>query len=231
MNTQESYIAKLHEKHGTKFDYSKFIYTTVDTPTIVICPEHGEFQISPYNHFRSKYGCKKCGEQAAALAKESSLEEFISKARATHGDKYDYSNTIYTSAKDKLTITCPKHGDFTQLASGHLSGYGCKHCASNGKGRVDMTASCTFYYLHLPDVNLYKIGITTRTIEERYRTAFDRDQFTVVLTKAFDTGREAYEYEQSLISAYTQYKYQGENILKTGNTELFTIDILSLEKD
>lgn len=29
---------------------------------------------------------------------------------------------------DKITVTCPKHGDFTQLAYDHLNGHGCPKC-------------------------------------------------------------------------------------------------------
>lgn len=224
-NTEQEYISKLHKKHGNKFDYSKFKYVTVDTETTVICPEHGEFQVTPHNHHRSKYGCKKCGEAAAARAKESSTAEFIVKANAVHKGKYDYSKTVYTSAKEKLLITCPAHGDFYQLASGHLSGYGCKHCASHGKGRVDMGKPCTLYYLRLKDIDYYKIGITSLSIEHRYRTAFDKEQFDIVFTKQFSTGREAYDTEQELLSKYTHLIHTGPKLLKTGNTEIFTEDI------
>jgi hypothetical protein len=48
--------------------------------------------------------------------------------RAIHGDKYSYEKVVYIGALDKITITCPKHGDFTQTPSNHLKGQGCKSC-------------------------------------------------------------------------------------------------------
>lgn len=55
-------------------------------------------------------------------------EEFIQKARKVHGDKYDYSLSTYTTAKQKVQIICPKHGIFEQSPDGHLRGQGCPQC-------------------------------------------------------------------------------------------------------
>lgn len=52
-----------------------------------------------------------------------------------HNNKYDYTKTIYTRSTDKITITCPTHGDFTQLAADHKRGNGCSKC----KGGVSIT--------------------------------------------------------------------------------------------
>lgn len=42
--------------------------------------------------------------------KIQSTEDFIKEARKVHGDKYDYSKTVYTGSHNKLIIICPKHG-------------------------------------------------------------------------------------------------------------------------
>lgn len=62
------------------------------------------------------------------MVARKSTEDFVRDARAKHGDKYDYSQTVYTNAKAKLIILCKVHGPFTQEASSHLSGNGCKKC-------------------------------------------------------------------------------------------------------
>jgi hypothetical protein len=54
---------------------------------------------------------------------------FLAKARAVHGNKYDYSQTIFTKSLAKLEINCPTHGIFIQQASSHMQGNGCKQCA------------------------------------------------------------------------------------------------------
>ena len=55
-------------------------------------------------------------------------EEFIQKAKAIHGDKYDYSKVEYVNAKTKVCIICSRHGEFLQRPSEHLRGYGCFAC-------------------------------------------------------------------------------------------------------
>jgi len=70
-------------------------------------------------------GCKKCFNE---ISRTKGTNKFIHKAKIVHGDKYDYSKANYISAKTKVTITCPVHGEFDQIANYHLSGNGCIKC-------------------------------------------------------------------------------------------------------
>lgn len=68
------------------------------------------------------------------MPKKLTTEEWINKARIKHGDKYDYSKSVYTGSRDRIIITCPKHGDFTAISGLHISrGDGCPECASLAK--------------------------------------------------------------------------------------------------
>ena len=60
--------------------------------------------------------------------KKLTKEEWIGKARAVHGDKYDYSKVDYKRSRDKVCIICPTHGEFWQIANSHLQGEGCPKC-------------------------------------------------------------------------------------------------------
>lgn len=62
------------------------------------------------------------------MAKKLTQEEFIQRAKAKHGDKYDYSNTIYVNRRTKVEIRCRKHGLFYQNAGDHMEGHGCPSC-------------------------------------------------------------------------------------------------------
>lgn len=56
-------------------------------------------------------------------------EQFIAKAQEVHGNKYDYSKSVYKAAKQKVIITCPAHGDFLQTPDAHLrQAQGCPKC-------------------------------------------------------------------------------------------------------
>jgi hypothetical protein len=58
-----------------------------------------------------------------------SSEEQINKLKEIHNNFYDYSESEYTTAKDKIKIKCPVHGFFWQTYSCHASGKGCEKCA------------------------------------------------------------------------------------------------------
>jgi len=49
---------------------------------------------------------------------------FIQKAIAVHGNKYDYSKTVYVKSNAKVIITCKIHGDFEITPNNHLRGRG-----------------------------------------------------------------------------------------------------------
>lgn len=65
------------------------------------------------------------------MGKRLTIDEFIAKAKAVHGEKYDYSMANYTNAHDKIQIICSAHGSFLQRAASHLRGYGCFKCCSD----------------------------------------------------------------------------------------------------
>ena len=61
--------------------------------------------------------------------------EFIEKAKAVHGDKYDYSKTEYKGNRIKVCIICPEHGEFWQSPKNHVQRKaGCPRCFFFNKG-------------------------------------------------------------------------------------------------
>lgn len=59
--------------------------------------------------------------------------EFIERANRAHGNKYDYSKSKYQRNDIRVTITCPKHGDFLQTPREHLKGVRCQKCYFDSK--------------------------------------------------------------------------------------------------
>ena len=55
-------------------------------------------------------------------------EQFISKAKSIHGDKFDYSKTKYVNGETKVCIICPTHGESWIFPNQHLIGFGCRRC-------------------------------------------------------------------------------------------------------
>jgi len=65
-------------------------------------------------------------------------EDFIAIARSVHGNKYDYSESIYTGALNKILIICKSHGKFYQFASAHTRGHGCQKCCTDKLGKYSL---------------------------------------------------------------------------------------------
>ena len=123
----EDRIKKAISKHGGKYTYdlSSFDGKRID----IICPIHGIFRQILANHVNSGHGCPKCALELSRKRKTQSTDEFISKAKKVHGDKYIYDKVAYKGPRNKVIITCPIHGDFEQAPYNHLTGYGCLKCA------------------------------------------------------------------------------------------------------
>lgn len=125
--TVDEFILEAKAVHGDKYDYSKVVYVNARTEVIIICPIHGEFTQVPCNH-TSGHGCSKCGREKVGDVLRKTTDDFIKEAKEKHGDKYDYSKTMYKASEDKVVIICPEHGEFEQTPSNHLSGKGCPEC-------------------------------------------------------------------------------------------------------
>ena len=94
--------------HGDKYDYSKVKYKTSYSKVEIVCPIHGSFYQIPKHHMNGS-GCPMCDK-----SKKLNTKEFIKKAQAVHGNKYNYDKSNYIRALEKICITCPIHGDFWQ---------------------------------------------------------------------------------------------------------------------
>ena len=128
--TQQNFIHDSKEVHGNKYDYSEVKYVNQLTKVKLICKEHGEFLQYPKYHLKGN-GCVHCGNKRNSLRSRKSTQDFIESSRIVHGEKYDYSKVIYTTSPSKVTIICPEHGEFEQIALSHMSGHGCSRCSSS----------------------------------------------------------------------------------------------------
>jgi very-short-patch-repair endonuclease len=128
--TTEQFIEKSKNIHNNLYDYTNVEYINSKTPVKLICKHHGEFDIIPYNHLKGA-GCKKCKieQQRFKLSRKS---EYIDRVNLIHREKYSYPSfdNDYNNVSSKITIMCPKHGEFTQIAKDHLRGCGCPKCSN-----------------------------------------------------------------------------------------------------
>jgi ferredoxin-like protein FixX len=126
--SQEVFLMRATEIHP-EYDFSASLYTSARMKVKVVCPWHGEFSILPGALFQG-VGCKPCGSKSRGDKKRWTTEKFIEKSREVWGADYDYSKSVYIKSQVKLTITCPKHGDFQITPNNHINGHACLECGN-----------------------------------------------------------------------------------------------------
>ena len=65
------------------------------------------------------------------MSKRVTTADFIERAKAVHGDRYDYSLVEYQSNHKHVTIVCGEHGQFQQSPANHYQGKGCLDCGGS----------------------------------------------------------------------------------------------------
>jgi len=119
--TTKGFIGKAKLVHGNTYDYSQVNYILSNKKVKIVCKRHGSFEQTPQKHLQNR-GCPVCADTTLTT------ENFIMRANLIHGNKYDYSKTIYINRNNKIKIVCKLHGEFGQIANNHLLGKGCPDC-------------------------------------------------------------------------------------------------------
>lgn len=126
----DEFIRRSKAIHGDKYDYSVMSYKGLKYPINLICKKHNyEFTVKAacqhiYDHYQ---GCQICKA-------EKLQNHFFNKAKTIHGDKYDYSESVFVSSKKPIDIICKKHNyKFTLImAQAHVgvAKQGCPICSA-----------------------------------------------------------------------------------------------------
>ncbi len=183
----------------------------------IVCEKHKSFWQRPDSHL-SGIGCPKCTSEIMT----GNTLDFIIRSKKVHGNKYNYDNSDYTGALIKVEIICLEHGSFWQKPADHCGGQGCPECAEYG---FNPNKPAILYYLLDIITGWYKIGITNRTVQERFGSK-KMKEIKVLNTWSFDVGKNAYDTEQSLHKIFKDYRIINENF-GGGKTEFFSKDILN----
>lgn len=129
--TTKEFISRSIKKHGDKFDYSEVIYKDARTKVKIFCKTCGKYFLQkPCMHYLRGDKCPHC----ATDKKRLSFQEFLSRSKEIHGDKYDYSKVVYNNSYTKVEIYCKQCGKyFWQPPETHLRKHGCLNCANEQK--------------------------------------------------------------------------------------------------
>ena len=129
--SQDVAIAQCKDIHGDKYHYSKSIYKdSAYRKIIIICKIHGESTQTHASHIKGS-GCPLCAKNQHGKILILTQEEVIKRCINTHGNKYDYSKSVYKDSHTKMSIGClinPEHGVFKQTYANHIPNGGCPKC-------------------------------------------------------------------------------------------------------
>ena len=114
-SNREDFILKARQIHGWKYDYSKVEYVNSSTKVCIICPEHGEFWMSPNKHLMGE-SCPKCQisrlERDVMQLLEKNNIQYIKEYSPSwaHRKRYDFC-----IENKKLIIECQGEQHYTPV--------------------------------------------------------------------------------------------------------------------
>ncbi len=210
--------------HGNKYWYfSQYLNDSTKTQIYCVTCQKGFWQ-KPNAHLQGS-GCPTCGRAKCHISKKLTPEEMEKRANEIHGNKYWYFSP-FIDRQSPVHIYCLKCSKgFWQIPAIHLNGAGCVTCANHGG--FDPSKPGILYYLRDTTNNLYKIGITNRTVKERFHGK--NKIIFLIKTWYFEKGVDALELEQFLHKECSGNQIINENFLGNGSTEFFDSDILNLD--
>lgn len=222
---QQTFIDTCIQANGDRFDYSTIDFKGFNYNIYPKCHKHGTISVkNPATHL-TYTTCPKCRGEL----KRYSTETFIQKAKELHGDLFDYTNSVYSSAREPIDIFCNycKQTFTVNQAYFHLQGNGCNLCR---RGGFDGTKPGVLYYISIDNGAAYKIGITNKSVKDRYSKS-DLKRIQIIQEWKYEFGLEAFRREQEIIKNFKDSKYSGTISMEScSHKEMFNRDILLLDK-
>ncbi len=229
---------EIRQIFGDLYDCSQIVYKNNSTPITLICPTHGPFNKRPADITTKKQGCQQCGRLGLGAYHKKDTAWFAQEGSRVHNNKYDYSQVQYTRYHEKVDIICPEHGVFRQTAGSHISnGSGCPTCSvkdyEGGYSRARFISHpeiqnnpATLYLIECRrgDEAFIKIGITQKTIHDRFRINNRLPYEFTILAERQGALYELFQLEQAIKFAHNRFKHT-PLVPFNGKSECFALDI------
>jgi len=216
-------------KAASKFSNNEFDYSAINltnfisgtTPVPIKCNKHNLiFNTSLYNHTAKYYspnnpnkgGCPECAKESQQQAETFTVQDWKRRLRDLF-PHITFSTALQITDKlegfTRLNFDCEHHGPFeSNLHNMSKSVYFCPLCAQDNNswgGRARRTdIGGTLYFIHIPLLNVWKLGVTKHTVEERQRDL--PHEYEVVWTVKFTTLKAAYAEETRLFRVYKDHR-------------------------
>ncbi len=211
------------EKFYKKFPDCGVTIKSMDSKRVLVSNKYGDCSVSRAGLMT--------GRMPTILTAINKTEYFINQAIAVHGDKYNYNLVEYINMNTKIKIICKNHGIFEQTPDKHLQKRGCHKCGREISGgytqedfiRFAKNKPATLYFIRCwnKDEEFYKIGITTRTLKERFSKGNTFPYDYEIITQFHGDAKLVYKLENKFHKEYKLMKYS-PGFKFDGYTECFT---------
>lgn len=238
-----NFLEKAKQKFGNQFDLTKAEqeYFDYSTPVTIRCVKHDhEYKIKPvhfvansYDNAPHKGGCPKCAIEASKAYLNKPMTHYLQHLN----DKFP---TIKVSKLPESTssnlntieLICPTHGVFTKTLADLVrlnpdTSSLCPHCSkeklawNTRQARTDVPG--TVYFVKFTDVDLYKCGVTYKSINERFKGVLSKIE--VIWTVDLPTLEQAYSLEVALFRQYREFRTTYSDTSFGGYTEFLSINV------
>lgn len=219
------FIKKGTEIHKGKYNYSLSKFRGVTSQITIICPIHGEFTQRACEHLNG-HGCNQC--KFDQKSEDQLLPKEVWENRLKAYPLLSIKTWRGLGYHSQIELTCKIHGDFSvMLGQIGSSKYVCKECAWQ-KHQIQsirpelIGLPTTLYYIYLPEIDMYKFGVTIKPKERFAQLGEVR-----VIATGVKEYTEAIRLEHKVFTKLDQYRYKGRKLLiKNGSTELFKKDVI-----
>lgn len=224
--TTADFIARGKMHFGERYDYSKTVYVNKRESVTIICAVHGDFQQRAQEHLDG-HGCNLCKFDVKSLNQLTPKEVWLDRIGKYPGIEFKDLAQL-SGYHSTATLLCKYHGEFTvQLGKVGTAVHLCRDCAFVAHQpqsiRENLAGTeATLYYVYLPDIDMYKFGVTVN-LEKRLTTLGN----TRLISSAKCEYVKACELEHSVHAKLEEFRYKGrKKLIKDGSTELYKQDVL-----
>lgn len=190
--TTQTLIEKFIKVHGNRYTYDETVYENQWARVVITCRQHGNFTQTPNQHLRG-FNCPLCAAVKAGRSRTGSFDNWLSKANRIHDFKYQYKPPTKFKSTGMITMICPDHGEFSQVAYDHVRGVGCPMCSTSGFNRL---SKGYLYVLISNDFSLVKVGITGNVKKRMRRLSYDTPFHFHLIAAYESTGKDVERLEK-----------------------------------
>jgi NUMOD4 motif len=171
-----------------------------------------------WNNFTAGDGCGVCAGKH--ITTEDVAIAFRARGWELLEDEYVRSNIL-------MRFRCNNGHEHKIALAPFNRGAGCGQCNPGGFS-ADLPGILYYIRFEYRNQYFYKIGVTNFSIKKRFKS--EPIQYKIINEKHYLFGFLAHEEEQKMLKKYDKYRYKGKPFLIAGNTEIFTKDVLGLDK-